>query len=272
MPKFSVNKYRFPNVEIKSQLFRQYPFGTLGSHFIGYIGRMNDSDIARLKAENLYINYKGSQYVGKEGIEKYYEKVLHGFTGFQQVETDANGRAVRVLADSPAIAGASLTLSIDAKLQQVAEKAFGNYRGALVAINPQTGEVLSYVSMPTFDPNLFVDGIDEDSWNDLNQSEDRPLINRPIRGFYPPGSTFKPFVALAGLHFEKRRPPFSISDRGYFTLAGNSHHYRDWKPEGHGVVDMKKALTVSCDTFFYGLAQEIGIDRLNQFIASFRFG
>jgi penicillin-binding protein 2 len=270
--KFAVNSYRFPGVEIRSRLFRHYPLGTLGSHMTGYIARINEADVARLEKSGDLANYKGSDHIGKGGLEQSYERELHGITGFQQVEVDADGHAVRVLASTPPVSGNNLVLSIDSKLQQIAEQAFGNRRGALVAINPANGEVLAFVSMPTFDPNLFVDGIDSDNWKLLNDSPDKPLINRPLRGAYPPGSTFKPFVALAGLENGKRLPPFSISDPGYFVLPGSSHRYRDWKPEGHGSVDIVKAITVSCDTFFYGLALELGIDRLASFVSHFGFG
>ncbi len=211
-------------------------------------------------------------YVGKSGVEQFYERQLHGTTGFQQVEIDADGRAVRVLSSTPPVPGSNLVLTIDSKIQEIAETAFGEHRGALVAINPKTGEVLSYVSQPTFDPNMFVDGIDVENWRLLNDSLDKPLINRPIRGIYPPGSTFKPFVAMAGLENDKRVPPFSISDPGYFTLANSVHKYRDWKPSGHGMVDMQRAITISCDTFFYGLALELGIDKLTSFVGHFNFG
>ncbi len=178
----------------------------------------------------------------------------------------------RVLSSTAPIPGDNLILSIDTKLQAIAEEAFGQRRGALVAINPKNGEVLAYVSKPTFDPNLFVDGIDSESWKMLNDSPDKPLINRPIRGIYPPGSTFKPFVAMAGLENGKREPPFSISDPGFYTLPGSSHRYRDWKPSGHGTVDIQRAITVSCDTFFYGLAMDLGIERLTSFVSHFGFG
>lgn len=270
--KFAVNHYRFPGVEIKSRLFRHYPLGKLGSHMVGYIGRINDKDLANLEASGDLSNYKGSDHIGKSGLEQYYEKHLHGITGFQQVEIDADGHAVRVLSSNPPIPGNNIVLSADSKLQEIAETAFGDRRGALVAINPKTGEVLSYVSQPTFDPNLFVDGIDSENWKALNESLDKPLINRPLRGVYPPGSTFKPFVALAGLEAGKREPPYSIHDPGFFTLPGSSHRYRDWKPSGHGTVDMQKAITISCDTFFYGLAMELGIDNLTGFVRHFGFG
>lgn len=270
--RFAVNRYRFPGVEIRSRLFRHYPQGTLGSHLIGYIGRINDKDVERLKAAGDESNYRGSDHIGKMGLEQYYERHLHGITGIQQVEIDADGHAVRVLSSTAPVPGDDLILSVDSKLQQIAEQAFGNRRGAMVALDPATGEVLAYVSQPTFDPNLFVDGIDTDSWNALNNSLDKPLINRPLRGIYPPGSTFKPFVALAGLEAGKREPPYSISDPGFYTLPGSSHRYRDWKPGGHGQVDVRRAITVSCDTFFYGLALELGIERLAEFAGHFGFG
>jgi penicillin-binding protein 2 len=270
--KFAVNHYRFPGVEIKSRLFRHYPLGKLGSHMVGYIGRINDKDLKNLEESGDLSNYKGSDHIGKSGLEQFYEKHLHGTTGFQQVEIDADGHAVRVLSSTPPIPGDNIILAADSKLQEIAETAFGAYRGALVAINPKTGEVLSYVSQPTFDPNLFVDGIDSENWKALNESLDKPLINRPLRGVYPPGSTFKPFVAMAGLEAGKRAPPFSIQDPGFFTLPGKRHRYRDWKPSGHGTVDIQKAITISCDTFFYGLAMEMGIENLTSFVRHFGFG
>ncbi len=270
--KFAANRFRFPGVDIKSRLFRHYPNKALGSHIVGYIGRINDKDIVRFKEKNLLSNYKGSDHVGKSGIEQSYEKELHGTTGFQQIEINADGKAVRILTSTAAIPGNNLTLSVDIKLQEIAEKAFGDRRGALVAIEPNTGEVLSLVSMPSFDPNLFVDGIDIYNWRLLNESLDRPLINRPLRGVYPPGSTFKPFVALAGLEAGKRKPPYKIIDPGYFKLPNSTHRYRDWKPGGHGFVDIKRAITISCDTFFYGLAIELGIDKLSSFVRHFGFG
>ena len=270
--RFAVNRYRFPGVEIKSRLFRHYPQGAMGSHLMGYISRINDADMKELEKNGDISNYKGSDHIGKSGLEQRYERQLHGTTGFQQVEIDADGHAVRVLTSTPPIPGDNLVLSIDSKLQDIAEKAFGTRRGALVAINPVNGEVLAFVSMPSFDPNLFVDGIDAESWKQLNDSLDKPLINRPLKGIYPPGSTFKPFVAMAGLENGKRTQPFSISDPGYFTLPGSTHHYRDWKPGGHGQVDIRRAITISCDTFFYGLAFDLGIDRLASFLSHFGFG
>lgn len=270
--KFAVNRYRFPGVELKSRLYRHYPRGKLGTHAIGYISRINEKDLAKLKEDNVISNYKGTDHIGKGGVEQAYERELHGSTGFQQVEINADGKAVRVLSSASPTSGNNIVLSIDAKLQAIAEKAFGDRRGSMVAIQPSTGEVLGFVSMPTFDPNLFVDGIDYDNWNTLNNSIDKPLINRTLKGIYPPGSTFKPFVALAGLEAGKREPPYSIQDAGYFTLPNSRHRYRDWKPSGHGSVDMRKAITISCDTFFYGLAMELGIERLTDFVRHFGFG
>ncbi|HEY0906688.1 MAG TPA: penicillin-binding protein 2 [Methylophilus sp.] len=270
--KFAVHRYRFPGVELKSRLFRHYPYGTLGTHAIGYISRINEHDLKQLKEDNLLSNYKGTEHIGKAGVEQAYEQELHGVTGFQQVEIDADGRAVRVLSSTSPTSGNNIVLSIDAKMQEIAEQEFAGRRGALVAIQPNTGEVLAMASMPSFDANLFVDGIDYDNWNLLNNSLDKPLINRALKGIYPPGSTFKPFVALAGLETGKRQPPFTISDPGYFMLPNSRHRYRDWKPSGHGSVDMRRAITVSCDTFFYGLAMELGIDRLADFVRHFGFG
>ena len=270
--KFAVNRYRYPGVELKSRLFRHYPLGKQGAHIVGYIGRINDKDLTKLAAKDVLSNYKGTDHIGKSGVEEYYEAQLHGTTGFQQVEIDADGKAVRILSSKAPTSGSNLILSTDSKLQEIAETAFGERRGSLVAIKPSTGEVLAFVSMPTFDSNLFVGGIDVENWKLLNESLDKPLINRPIRGVYPPGSTFKPFAALAGLENGKRKPPFSISDAGYFMLPRSSHRYRDWKPGGHGNVDMRRAITISCDTFFYGLAMELGIERLSSFVRHFGFG
>ncbi len=270
--KFAVNRYRFPGVELKSRLFRHYPLGKQGAHMVGYIGRINDKDLTKLAAKDVLSNYKGTDHIGKSGVEEYYEAQLHGTTGFQQVEIDADGKAVRILSSQAPTSGSNLILSTDSKLQEIAETAFGERRGALVAIKPSTGELLAFVSMPTFDSNLFVGGIDVENWKLLNESLDKPLINRPLRGVYPPGSTFKPFAALAGLENGKRKPPFSINDAGYFMLPRSSHRYRDWKPGGHGNVDMRRAITISCDTFFYGLAMELGIERLSNFVRHFGFG
>jgi penicillin-binding protein 2 len=270
--RFAANRYRFPGVEIKARLFRQYPKGESASHVVGYIGRINDKDLEQLEANDDLPNYRGSQYMGKIGVEQSYEKELHGITGFEEMETDAAGRVIRVISRTPPTSGNNLMLSLDAKLQEVAEKAFGDRRGALVAIEPSSGDVLAFVSKPGFDPNLFVDGIDSENWDLLNNSIDRPLNNRALRGMYPPGSTFKPFMALAGLELKKRGPQQAINDAGFFSLPGSSHRFRDWKAGGHGVVDLHKSLVVSCDTYYYGLANDLGIDNIFSFGSRFGLG
>ncbi len=270
--RFAAQQYRFPGVEIKARLFRDYPFSAETSHLIGYIGRINDDEVSQLENSDLAANYRGSDYIGKTGLEQSYESDLHGTTGIEQVEVDAGGRAVRMLSTTPPVSGNTLVLSVDAKLQQIAEQSFGNYRGALVAIDPNNGEVLAFVSKPGYDPNLFIDGIDTQSWDELNNSPDVPLNNRALRGQYPPGSTIKPFMALAGLHFHTRKPDQTISDTGVYYLPGSSRQYRDWKAGGHGSVDMFKAIQMSCDTYFYGLAVEMGIDNIFEYLSRFGFG
>jgi len=270
--RFTVNRYLFPGVEIKARLFRQYPFGANFSHVVGYLGRVGQRDLQRLEEKGVSANYKGTDHIGKLGIEASYESWLHGRTGIERVETDSSGRAVRVLSRTSPVSGYNLWLHLDAKLQQVAQQAFGEYRGALVALDPRNGGVLALVSQPGFDPNLFVDGIDTDTWNELNGSEDRPLINRALRGIYPPGSTIKPFMALGALELGVRQAGDTISDPGFFALPGSRHRYRDWKKEGHGSVDLKKSITVSCDTYYYGLARDMGIERMAGFLGQFGFG
>jgi len=268
--KFAVNRYRFPGVDIQARLFRQYPLNELASHVTGYIGRINERDVDRIEEAGLTANYKGSDHIGKTGLEQSYESELHGFTGYEQVEVDSAGRGVRTLSRTSPTPGNNLVLTLDIKLQQVAEQAFGNNRGALVAIEPATGGVLAFVSKPGFDPNLFVDGIDPANWELLNNSPDRPLINRALTGLYPPGSTFKPFLALAALSLGKRTTTQAIADPGYFIFGG--HRFRDDKVGGHGVVDMYKAIVVSCDTYFYMLANDLGIDNISGFLRQFGFG
>ena len=270
--RFAVNRYRFPGVEIKARLFRTYPLGEVGSHFLGHIGRINDRDLEKIAEWEATANYKGTDYIGKLGVEFTYERELHGTTGVEEVEVDAGGRAVRTLSRVPPIAGNNLRLSIDIKLQQAAEAAFGTRRGALVAIDPATGEVLAFVSRPGFDPNLFVDGIDPASWKELNESPDRPMLNRPLKGAYPPGSTIKPFLALGALASGRRTAAQTISDPGYFQIAGHSHRFRDDKPGGHGTVDMYKSIVVSCDTYYYQLAAESDIDETHAFMSTLGFG
>ncbi len=268
--RFAANRYRFPGADVKARLFRQYPQGELFSHVVGHIGRINQREVEQLEAEGKAANYRGTDYIGKVGLEQSYERYLHGTTGVEEVEIDSGGRAVRTLSRTPPVSGNNLTLKLDAKLQEVVFRAFGNRRGALVAIEPDTGGVLAFVSKPGFDPNLFVDGIDPQNWRELNESPDRPMVNRALAGTYPPGSTFKPFMALAALTLGKRTPQQAISDPGYFMFGG--HQFRDDKVGGHGMVDMYKSIVVSCDTYYYVLANDMGIDAISRFMAQLGFG
>ncbi|MBX9812809.1 MAG: penicillin-binding protein 2 [Burkholderiales bacterium] len=268
--RFAANRYRFPGVEINARPFRQYPQGELFSHVVGHIGRINQRDLDQLEADDRLSNYRGTVYIGKTGLEHSYERFLHGTTGVEEVEVDSGGRAVRTLSRTPPVSGNNLVLKLDAKLQEIAYRAFGDRRGALVAIEPDTGGVLAFVSKPGFDPNFFVDGIDPQNWHELNNSPDRPMINRALAGTYPPGSTFKPFMALAALTYGKRTPQQAISDPGYFNFGG--HVFRDDKVGGHGLVDMYKSIVVSCDTYYYVLANDLGIDNISKFMGRFGFG
>ncbi len=268
--KFIARRFQFPGVEIRARLFRQYPEGAFASHLLGYIGRLSERDLERVEAEGAAPNYRGTEYFGKAGLEQYYEFALHGITGFEQVEVDAAGRPVRLLARTAPVAGNDLTLTIDSRLQRVAEQAFGDRRGALVAIEPATGGILALVSMPNYDPNLFVDGIAAADWKELNESPEKPMVNRALNGAYPPGSTFKPFMALAALATGKRRPEQTIADPGFFNFGG--HVFRDDKVGGHGLVDMRKSIVASCNTYYYQLANDMGIDAIARFMAQFGFG
>ncbi|MCC7328288.1 MAG: penicillin-binding protein 2 [Burkholderiales bacterium] len=270
--RFAVNRYRFPGVDIKARLFREYPYREIASHVIGYIGRINERDVERIASWDETANYKGSDYIGKVGVEISYENELHGTTGVEEVEVDAAGRAVRTLSRLPPVSGNNLRLSLDIRLQEVAEQAFGDRRGALVAIDPATGDILAFVSKPGYDPNLFVEGIDTANWEALNESPDKPLLNRPLRGAYPPGSTIKPFLALGALASGKRTPQFAISDPGFFQLPGSSYRFRDDKPGGHGSVDMYKSIVASCDTYYYVLASDTDIDDTARFLSPLGFG
>ena len=268
----AANRYRLPGVEVKARLFRNYQAGPGMAHVVGFVGRINDRDLKSLREKNREQNYKGSVHIGKTGLEQSYETTLHGRTGFDQMETDASGRAVRMLSRIPPVPGKDLRLHLDVELQAVAEHAFGDYLGGLVALDPRTGGVLALVSRPGFDPNLFVDGIDPETWKSLNESPDRPMVNRALRGIYPPGSTLKPFMAMAGLELGLRKPGDSITDPGYYSLPNSSHQFRDWKKGGHGVVDLKRSIAQSCDIYYYRLAVDMGIDRMHDFLAKFGFG
>jgi penicillin-binding protein 2 len=268
---FSANKYRFENIDLTEKLKRGYPLGALGSHFIGYINRINKNDLISLEKNYQLSNYRGTDHIGKSGVEYQYESKIHGKSGYKKIEVNATGNTITTLEKFPSVEGSNLYLTIDIEMQEIAEKAFANKRGALVAINVQNGEILTYVSMPNFDPNLFIDGINHHDWDRLNNSKDKPLLDRVINGLYPPGSTIKPFVAVAGLENQLRLPPYSINDPGYYSV-NNSRPFRDWKRDGHGAVDIIKAIAVSCDTFFYGLAVELGIPKLNEALKTFGFG
>ena len=270
--RFAAQRYRFPGVEVKARLLRQYPNGEAASHVVGYIGRINqrEKELMADWPEEDQANYRGTEYIGKLGAEQQYEQTLHGATGFERVETSAGGRAVRSLASSAATPGDTVVLSIDLQLQKMVEELFGERRGALVAIDPRSGEVLAFVSKPTFDPNLFVDGIDVDNWRALNESIDKPLLNRALRGTYPPGSTYKPFMALAALETGTRSATTVINDPG-FWMFGN-HRFRSHGDAGLGAVDMHRSIVKSSNTYYYSLANEMGVDRMHDFMKPLGFG
>ena len=268
--RFAAQRYRFPGVEVRARLFRSYPLGETASHALGYMGRINTKDLERIDEEGQAANYRGTDHIGKTGLEQRYEFEMHGVSGFESVEVDAGGRGIRVLSRTPPVSGNNLNLTIDAKLQQVAETAFGKRRGALVAIDPANGEILALVSMPTYNPNLFVDGIRSDDWDVLNTDINKPLLNRAIYGTYPPGSTFKPFMALGALATGKRTPQQAISDPGYFNFG--NHTFRDDKKGGHGMVNMYSSIVHSCDTYYYTLANDWGINGIADFMGQMGFG
>jgi penicillin-binding protein 2 len=274
--RFIGQRYRFPGVDVQARLFRDYPNGKLASHLVGYISRINDAEVEYLETTGDAANYRGTEHIGKLGVEATYEADLHGVTGVEHVEVNAGGRAVRRLKSESATAGSDIELSVDIELQKVAEAAFGERRGALVAIDPTNGEVLALVSMPTFDPNLFVDGISSADWSMLQEVgiprelRNKPLLNRAIYSAYPPGSTFKPFMAMAGLTYGKRKWTQKISDPGYYWFGG--HQFMDDKKGGHGAVDMYKSLVVSCNTYYYMLAADLQIERIAAFMPQFGLG
>jgi len=268
--RIAANRWRFTGADIRARLFRQYPHGDLASHVVGYIGRITTADVERLEEMEVAANYRGTDYIGKAGVEASYQQELHGVTGFERLEIDAAGRGVRSLSRTPAQTGNNVALTLDIRLQEVAERAFGERRGALVAIEPATGGVLAFVSRPGYDPNLFVDGIDPQSWDELMNSPDRPLNNRALAGLYPPGSTFKPFMALAALELGKRTPASVIQDPGYFIFG--DRRFRDSKPGGHGTVDLYKSIVVSSDVYYYMLANDMGIEAIAGFMGRFGFG
>jgi len=267
--RLAIHNYRFPGVELKARLFRSYPLGELGSHVIGYIGRINQQEKERIEDTEDAANYRGTEHIGKLGVEQSFETTLHGQTGFDLLETSAGGHAVRHLNSRPAIPGGTVMLSLDIRLQKLVEDLFGKRRGALVALDPNNGEVLALVSKPTFDPNLFVGGIDQENWQALNESIDKPLLNRALRGTYPPGSTYKPFMALAALETGKRTPEQGIYDPGWFTFGSRTFRSH---PGGLGYVDMHRAIQYSSNTYFYALALDMGVDTIHDFMAPLGFG
>jgi len=266
--RFAVNRHRFPGIDVHARLTRSYPLGRLGVHVLGYVGRISETELERLDETN----YLGSTHTGKTGVERAYEHVLHGRVGYSQVETNAAGRVLRVLERTDPSPGQNLVLTIDISVQATAEAALAGQRGALVAIEPSSGEVLAFVSMPGYDPNGFVHGIDPETYRILSSSKDRPLFNRALAGQYPPGSTVKPFLGLAALEAKAELAHEHVTCGGYFQLPGQSHRYRDWKRGGHGRVDLHRSIAESCDVYFYALALELGIDRMHDFMTRFSFG
>ncbi|WP_154953963.1 penicillin-binding protein 2 [Neisseria flavescens] len=270
--RLSVHLREFKGVEVNSRTFREYPYGKLTSHFLGYIGRISDKDKEMLEEEGLTALYRGSTHIGKSGLEKYYEHQLHGIPGYQEVEKDAYGNIVRVLKNVPSKMGQTLRLGMDIRMQQEADRILGDRRGALVAINPQDGTVLAFVSKPSFDPNLFIDGIDNDTWKMLNDDWKKPLVNRVTQGLYPPGSTFKPFMGMALLESGKITQNTIVPAPGAWSIPGSRHIFRDSVRSGHGSANLSKAIQVSSDTFFYRLGYEMGIDKASPYLVQFGFG
>lgn len=266
--KFAVNEYQFPEASVKADLLRYYPKGAAFEDIVGYVGRINEADINTINK----INYQASNFIGKTGVEKYYESSLHGTVGYRKEEINAFGKIIKQIGMNPPKSGSNLYLTIDSKLQSAAYQAFGNNPGALVAIDPNTGQVLALVSHPGFDPNLFVNGLSEQQYQALIKNPDMPLFNRALRGLYPMASTIKPFFALAALSEHLISPAFILDDPGYFKLSNSNHIFHDWVKGGHGNIDISRAILVSCDTFFYYLANLVGIERMDATLKAFGFG
>ncbi|MBP5090180.1 penicillin-binding protein 2, partial [Pseudomonas chlororaphis] len=264
----AVNEYRLPGLEVEAQFVRHYPMGAHFAHSIGYVGRINEKEAKTLDS----VEYRGTQSIGKTGIERFYESELHGHVGYEEVETNAQGRVMRVLKHTDPVPGKNIVLSLDVKLQEAAEAALGDRRGSVVALDPQTGEVLAMVSKPSFDPNLFVTGISFKEYSALRDSIDRPLFNRVLRGLYAPGSTIKPEVAIAGLDSGVVNASTRVFDPGYYQLPDVDHKYRNWNHSGDGWVDLDAAIMRSNDTYFYDLAHKLGIDRMHDYLAMFGLG
>ena len=266
--RFAVNRHRFPGVDIEARLIRDYPLGKLAVHAVGYVGRINEEELQTLDPAN----YSATRFIGKTGVEKFYEAILHGQVGYKNVETNALGRILREVNRTPPVPGQNIYLTIDIELQKVAEDALQGRRGAVVAIAPENGDILALASMPGYDPNPYVIGIDSKTYAALQNSPDKPLFNRALQGQYPPGSTIKPFIGLAGLEYGQLDIHTTSFCPGWFSLEGDDHKYRDWKRTGHGRTDLDKAIVESCDVYFYDLALSLGIDRIHDFLNKFGFG
>lgn len=265
--RFAVNRHRFPGVDIRAGLSRFYPLGKDAAHAVGYVGRINEADLKRLDPTN----YRGTTHTGKVGIERAYEDILHGAVGYEEIETNAQGRTLRVLSREDPEPGASLYLSLDSRLLATTEAAFEDFNGSAVAIDAQSGEVILFVSLPGYDPNPFVNGIEVKDYKALQADENQPLFNRALRGQYPPGSTLKPFVGLAGLELGLTTEHSDTYCPGFYSLPGSSRRYRDWKRWGHGTMDLNHAIMESCDVYFYDLARSLGIDRMHDYLVKFGF-
>ncbi|MGX2974214.1 penicillin-binding protein 2 [Ursidibacter arcticus] len=270
--RFSVNQYRFPSLDVQPYFKRTYPYGDVLTHILGYVAKINDKDKQRLQDEGKFGNYAGSHDIGKLGIEKFYEEQLHGQTGFEEVEINNRGKVIRKLRDQPAVAGGSIRLTLDVELQQYISSLIGNEKGAIVVLDPKDSSILAMVTNPSYDNNLFVDGISGRDYKKLLDDEDRPLYSRATQGTYPPASTIKPFMAVAGLTENKITPGSTVFDPGYWILPGTTQRFRDWKRSGHGRTDINKAIVESSDTFFYQLAYDMGVDKMSDWMKRFGFG
>ncbi|SPZ44903.1 Peptidoglycan synthase FtsI precursor [Plesiomonas shigelloides] len=270
--RFAINQYIFPGVEVKGYLKRYYPYGEALTHVIGYVAKINDKDVERLDKEGRLANYAGTHDIGKLGIEKYYENILHGQVGSEEVEVNNRGKVIRKLREQPATAGQNITLSLDLELQQYIERILGKRRGAVVVMDPRDGSILAMVSSPSYDPNLFVNGIPSKTYSALLNDPDRPLINRTTQGTYPPASTVKPLITVAALESGAITTKTTLFDPGWWKLPGSEKRYRDWKKWGHGQLNITKAIEESADTFFYQVAYDMGIDRLSEWMKKFGFG
>ncbi|MBI1196090.1 MAG: penicillin-binding protein 2 [Gammaproteobacteria bacterium] len=266
--KIAINLHTLPGVEVNAGLIRDYPLNKLMAHVTGYMGRLNVKELQHVDESN----YRATRFIGKTGIEKHYEDTLHGTVGYEHVESNALGRTLRVIKHVPPVSGQNLYLSVDTQLQRIATIAMKDNRGAVIAIDPSNGDLLASVSLPSYDPNLFVTGIDQASYDEMRNSRDRPLFNRAINGQYPPGSTLKPFIGLDGLAANKVRINTTSFCPGWYSLPGDDHKYRDWKTAGHGTTTLNKAIVESCDVYFYDLAKALGIDEIHDFLTPFGFG